>query len=213
VPGSDGTTKSELLNALEKLHRNVARAFEQEPDYPRNPTNEREQYATALNSIAQYFSALVGRPIGDRFFELASAIADLNVGTVNVLLRPVRADNRRADTSQAWRARARVVLGLEALIRSGLDRNSAAAQLTRKFPRIAELVRAKARTSSLQTTIFGWRKRLLAGRIKNFEAQELFSAGLEIICALPKQDQHLAEFAERQLTEATEILGALSSPA
>jgi hypothetical protein len=212
MPRSDGTAKSKLLEALEKLHRQIAQAFEQEPDCPRNPANERERYVAALNSIAQYFTSLVGRPIGERFFELASAIADLNVGTVHPLLRPVRPDNRPADPSQLWRARARVVLGLEALLRFGLNRSDAAAKIARDYSSIAKLAGANARTSNLQTTLFGWRKRLLLGRIKNFEAQELFSAGLETIAALP-QDQHLAEFAERQLSEATELLGALSSPA
>jgi hypothetical protein len=212
MSGSDGTTKSELLNALEKLHLNVAQAFDQEPDAPRNPVNERERYAAALNSVAQYFSSVVGRPIADRFFELASAIADLNIGTVHPLLQQVQPHNRPADPSQLWRARARVALGLEALLRSGLNQSDAAAKIARDYSSIAKLAGAKARTSSLQTTLFGWRKRFLLGRIKNFEAQELFSAGLETIAALP-QDQHLAEFAERQLSEVTELLGALSSPA
>jgi hypothetical protein len=211
MPRSDGTAKSKLLETLEKLHRQIAQAFEQEPDCPRNPANERERYVAALNSIAQYFTSLVGRPIGERFFELASAIADLNVGTVHPLLRPVRPDNRPADPSQLWRARARVVLGLEALLRFGLNRSDAAAKIALDYPSIAKLAGAKARNSDLQTTLWVAQAPFV-GRIKNFEAQELFSAGLETIAALP-QDQHLAEFAERQLSEATELLGALSSPA
>ena len=145
MPRSDRTAKSKLLNALEKLHRNVARAFDQEPDYPGNPTNERERYAAALVVVAQYFSSLAEKQIADRFFELASAIADLNNGTVHSLLRPVRADNRRADPSQLWRARARVALGLEALLRSGLNRSDAAAKMASQYSSIANLSGAKAK--------------------------------------------------------------------
>jgi hypothetical protein len=66
MPRSDRATKSKLLDALERLHRNVAQAFDQEPDYPRNPMNERERYAAALIVVAQYFSSLAEKRIADR---------------------------------------------------------------------------------------------------------------------------------------------------
>jgi hypothetical protein len=121
MPHSNRTAKSKFLNALKKLHRDLARAFEQEPGYARHAMNERERYAAALIVLGNYFSSLSVKPIAARFFELGSAIADLNNGIVPPLLRPVRADNRRAAPSQLWRARAHVALGLEALLRSGLN--------------------------------------------------------------------------------------------
>jgi hypothetical protein len=201
MPRSDRTAKSKLLNALEKLHRNVARAFDQEPHYPRNPVNERERYAAALNSIAQYFSSVAGRPIGNRFFELASAIADLNSGTVHSLLLPIRADNRPADPSQLWRARTRVALGLEALLRSGLNRNDAAAKIASEYSSIAKLSGPKAKDSKLQIIVFGWRRELKAGRVKNFEARELFAEGIKRIDQLASPQEH-RKFAIRQFAEA-----------
>lgn len=139
--------------------------------------NERERYAAALIVVAQYFSSSAGRPIADRFFELASAIADLNNGTVHPLLEPVRPDNRPADPSQLWRARARVALGLEALLRAGLNRSAAAAKIASHYSSVANLAGVKAKGSKLQTIVFGWRRELKAGRVKNFEAGELFSEG------------------------------------
>src|SRR5436309_9438264 len=136
---TDASAKLKFIEATTWLHRTVSKAFDQRPDYPRNPLNERERYAAALIGIAQYFTSVTGRPLGERFFELASAIADLNAGTVHPLLRPVRADNRRADPSQLWRTRARVALGLEALLRSGLTRNDAAAKIARQYSSIANL--------------------------------------------------------------------------
>jgi hypothetical protein len=201
MPRSDRTAKSNLLNALEKLHRNVARAFDQEPDYPRNPTNERERYAAALVVVAQYFSSLSEKPTAARFFELASAIADLNNGTVHPLLQQVPPDNRPADPSQLWRARARVALGLEALLRSGLNRSEAAAKIATQYSSIANLAGVKAKDSKLQTTVFGWRRELKAGRVKNFEASELFAEGIKRIDQLASPEAY-RKFAIRQFAEA-----------
>jgi hypothetical protein len=201
MPRSDRTAKSKLLNALEKLHRDSARAFNQEPDYPRDPMNERERYAAALIVVAQYFSSVGEKQIANRFFELSSAIADLNNGTVHPILRPMRADNRRADPSQLWRARARVALGLEALLRSGLNRSDATAKIASQCSSIANLAGVKAKDSRLEITVFGWRRELKAGRVKNFEASELFSEGIKRIDLLASQ-QAYRKFAIRQFTEA-----------
>jgi hypothetical protein len=204
---SNDEAKLKLLQAAADLYATVSRAFIQEPDYSRTTANERERYTPSLIAVGQFFCALGDRRLGDRFFELASAISDLNAGTLHPFLQPARTDCRRADPSQLWRARARTVLALEAMVRSGVGRKAAAVRLARNAS-VAKLAGAKAKTSSLQTTILGWRKGLLAGRIKNFEARELLLAGREIIRDLPKE--RLIEFAERQLAESADASGALS---
>jgi hypothetical protein len=93
--------------------------------------------------------------------------------------------------------------------RVGLGRKAAAAKLARSS-NAAKLAGAKAKTSSLQTTILGWRKGLLERRVKNFEGRELLLAGREKIRDLPKHDPRLVEFAERQLAELAELCGVLS---
>jgi hypothetical protein len=206
---SHDEAKLKLLKAAADLYAGVSRAFTQDPDHPRTVANERERYGPALVVVAQFFSGLGDRRIGDRFFELASAITDLNTGTLHPLLHPARADNRRADTSQLWRARARAVLALEALVRSGIARKAATAKLARTV-NAAKLAGAKAKTSNLQTTILGWRKGLLEGRVKNFEGRELLLAGRDKIRDLPKNDPRLVEFAEHQLAELAEPSGVLS---
>jgi hypothetical protein len=210
MAGTDATAKSKLMQATKSLHRIVTQAFAPEPDDPRTPFYERERYAAALMGVAQYFTSLEGRPLGQRFFELGSAIADLNSGIVRPLLRPERADNRRADNSQLWRARAHVSLGLEALLRSGLTRNEAAAKLTSDFPGIAKLASANARNSKLQTIFFGWRKQLRQARVKNFEASELFSEGMRKIEVIADKPHRLRQFSVQQLTEATTVYEVLS---
>jgi hypothetical protein len=207
---TDATAKSKFIKATKRLHRMVTQAFAPEPNDPRTPFYERERYTAALMEVAQYFTSLEGRPLGQRFFELGSAIADLNSGIVRPLLRPERADNRRADNSQLWRARAHVSLGLEALLRSGLTRNEAAARLASDFPGIAKLASANAKNSKLETIVFGWRKQLRQARVKNFEASELFSEGMTKIEVIADKPHRLRQFSVQQLTEATTVYEVLS---
>jgi hypothetical protein len=193
-----------LSTAYAKLHGTVRRAFDHGPEYPRTPFNERERYAAAVAAVAQLFSTLGDRPVGNRFFNLASAISDLNSGTVHPLLQAVRTVNRRPDFSQLWRARARVALGLEALIRSGakVDATVAAEKVAKRFPLLAKLAGPKASQSRLAAVLLGWRREFRATRIKNFEATELFLEGMRRIEHLTAQPARLREFSADQLTEA-----------
>ena len=193
--------------AVAQFFATIFHAFNQAPDYPETPTNERQRYSAALIAVAR-FCDLKDPRLGRRFFELSSAIADLDSGTVSPLLRPIEPNNRHADSSRLWRARARVALALEALICSGLSSRAAATQLAHKFPKIARLAGAAAKNSTLQTTIGGWRKALSADKVKNFEARELFLAGLELIRKLPKTE--LIEFSERQLADVAQLSRELS---
>jgi hypothetical protein len=202
---------AEVIQATIKLHEVVTRAFNDNAEYPRTLFNERERYAAAVQAVGHFLSSIAGRGLGDRFFELGSAIADLNSGTVRSLLQPVKVDNRQSDNSQLWRARARVSVGFAALLKSGLSRSEAITKISRGFPAIAKLAGRNAKDSTLQTIVRGWHKRLKAGRVKNFEADELFSEGIRRIDAITDQ-QRLVEFAMRQIAEAAGVARALSPP-
>jgi|ERR1700674_194565 len=209
MASSDDEARWKLLTAAADLYASVSRAFRQEPDSPRTVGNERERHAAALVRVAQFFCALGDRRLGDRFFELSSAIAELSQGTLHPLLRQARPQSRPADPSQLWRARARVALALEALIRTGLSPSEAAAEVARKVPKIGNLAGAKARMSKLPTTMLGWRKQISAGRVKNFQAQELLQEGLERMRGLTRAE--LREFAKRQGDELGELPGELTA--
>jgi hypothetical protein len=157
-------------------------------------------------------STLGDRQVGNRFFNLASAISDLNSGTVHPLFQAVKTVNRRPDFSQLWRARARVALGLEALIRSGVkvDATAVAEKVAKKFPLLAKLAGAKASQSRLPAVLLGWRRELRAARIKNFEATELFLEGMRRIDRLTGQPARLRAFSANQLTEAADEARVLS---
>jgi hypothetical protein len=196
---ADGDDKLKVLTAAADLYSSVSVAFDMEPDLPRSPVNERERYVSALAFVAQFFCALENRRLGDRFFELSFAIADLNSGTKPPLLKAIDPVNRPPDCSQLWGDRARVAVILEALMKSGLSRESAARKLALKHPRLAKLAGAGAKNTTLQTTILGWRKAFSASRVKNFLGQVLFSEGQKIIEGLSGAE--LITFAEQRLAE------------
>jgi hypothetical protein len=211
MPAHDGLGPDDRNGqASIQLYKGLEQAFNQEPDFSCTPDSERERYSAALHCVAQFVSSIAGRPFGDRFFELGSAIADLNTGTVHPLLQPVEIRNRCSDPSRLWRARAHVALAYVALVKSGVSRSDAIKRIAREFPAVSKLAGKKA--STRQTVILGWHKQLRQRRVKNFEAIELFSEGTKRIDALT--DHHgLLEFALCQIGEASRDDWVLSPPA
>lgn len=205
---SDDVALIATRDLVVKLLNNVHRAFSEEPDLPHTVGNDRERLAVALFHVARFF-ANFHVPFADRFFELGSALADLNLGVRHDLMTPAVVDNRRSDSSQMWRARARVALALDALVRSGQPLRDAAAKIARDHPHVMQLVRAKRDRAGLTDTIIDWRKKFRAGRLKNWEGLEFFAIGKEWIEKTSAPDI-LAAFARDQLTAAIKFCGALS---
>jgi hypothetical protein len=204
------TAVAKLNEAYAKLRGTISMAFDQERDYERTPVHERERLAAAVIAIAQFFAEVGDKQVSNRFFELGSAIADLNSGTPHPLLRPVRSHNRRADPSRLWRARARSAIGLEALIRSGLGVSAAAEKISKEHPRLAHLVNPRAGRSGLPKLLIGWRREFRSSRIKNFEAAELFSEGLRRLDLVSDKAARLHELATDQLAKAVSDVGVFS---
>ena len=117
----------------------------------------------------------------------------------------------RADPSQVWRARARVALGLEALLRSGLNRHDAIAKIASRHPSVADLAGVRRDRFKPDVIVLGWRREFKARRIKNFEASELFAEGIKRINLLKSAQAHRT-FALRQFAEAA-ISSRVLSPA
>jgi hypothetical protein len=134
-------------------------------------------------------------------FELASALEDLDRGIVRPLLKPSPLRNRPPDPSNIWRARARVALALDALMRSGLKRTEAANKIARD-----KKLRALAgkRAGKFPATVIGWRNDFNAGRVDDFEATVLFAEGLRLISEMEVAGdfEALKRFAADQLRDA-----------
>jgi hypothetical protein len=207
-----------------RLFGRMNQAFSEDAEIPNTVENERERLALALWSIAVFFGRSgFNQPNADRFFELGSAISDLNDGIRPSLLVPTRIDSNPPQTSQFWRARVNVVLAFEALSRgvpegrSGSEsRRNIAKKIDRDAPELRKLVRPKWREDDgmtgpldLPTTIVSdWLKKLKGASIKNGEATRLYEFGREAIRALP--DERLIQFAQDQIAVAKAFCGTLS---
>jgi hypothetical protein len=173
----------DVTEPLHQLDDGVRKAFDLEPEL-QSTENDRERYAAALTVVAQIVTRFVGETYGDRFFELGSAIVDLNKGAVHPLF-VLPKQKGRPSPSQIWRGRANAALALHALFKCKIKLLDAAKEIVKEFPGIANLESERTsrsvRGGSLERIIIEWRKRFSANRIGNDEAAELFEVGRKLI--------------------------------
>lgn len=159
--------------------------------------------SAGLRVVAKFLSALVDPRYVDQFDELASVLVDLNAGSWPQLVVPANLGTRRPDPSQEWRARANVVLAIEALIASGRRPSDVLVEMSTKHHSITNLAGAKA--GNLRDVLSGWRKEFRQKRIKNFEASELFAVGSDLIKARKDDVAALREIARSRLQAAKRV--------
>ena len=95
-------------NLLETLNR--ARSL---------PASERGRYVSELTAMATFISTF-DKQLGHRFFDFASRLGDLDKGrNDDPLFHPAKIWDRHLEASRRWRAKARAVLAIEALIATG----------------------------------------------------------------------------------------------
>jgi hypothetical protein len=191
-----------VLEAFVKLHQDLTKTLGQNPTLPLTIEQERALYASVLMNVAQFVATTIdGRIANTYLFELASALGDLDRGIVRPLLKPSPLRNRPPDPSNRWRARSRVALALDALMRSGLDRTKAANKIARD-KKLRALAGKRAR--KFPATIIGWRNEFRAGRVDDFEATVLFAEGVRLISEMEAAGdfEALKKFAADQLRDA-----------
>jgi len=146
----------------------------------------REQRAAELYVLATFFSKIESpstqlRDAHRLLAELASALVDRNSGThQHPLLDADRPSVTRADLSRSWKARAHVILALEASIAAGESESDAVAQIANSNPSIKKFL-AGAKSGELKNTLLNWRQEFRKKRVRNFEAGLLFEEGLKHI--------------------------------
>jgi hypothetical protein len=169
------------------------------------------------------------QPLATRFFELGSAIGDLNVGAQpELLVRRSKGRGRLRDSSFVWRARAHVALGFHARLRElGAEQKQVqvAKTIEHKHPQFATLAGynvASDKDRGLANLIINWRKDFMSsstedgddvdgkviGRVKNWEAVELFTMGKDIVESMADA-QKLRRFADGQLSIAAQFANVL----
>jgi hypothetical protein len=154
---------------------------------------ERDHYYLALTATATFVSTF-DKQQGKRFFDLALNFENLNRGHVVSLFEPSRIYDRPVDPPQLWIARARAVLAVEALTRTGTKPGKAAKRIADQNPRLREFAGARAIKTPLDEVLRNWRKefqrkRWRAGRPKSEGLTEgllVYEEGIQLI------DQYLA---------------------
>jgi len=148
---------SMLENHIRDLKSKLAIAFDSQSG-DQSPKYERARYGYALKAISIFLKEVGIGSYRKRFYRLVLALDDLNRGTVDPLLEPIKTSGaKNRNVSWVWCARANISVGILALLKAGLTRKGAAQQAARKFPKIKELAGlSRTNPSSTATKILSW---------------------------------------------------------
>jgi hypothetical protein len=202
---------SMLENHIRDLKSEMAVAFDSQSG-DQSPKHERAKYTHAFKAISSFLKEIGIGSYEKRFYRLALAFDDLNRGTVDPLLEPIKTGGtKKLNISWAWCARANISVGILALVKAGRTRKDAAQQAAREFPKIGELAGrlSHANPSSTATKILSWYDDFNKGdrgKIKNRQALALFATGKQEIEKLPKDADRLHKAANRMFASALELM-------
>jgi hypothetical protein len=200
---------SSLQNPISTLKSELAVAFDSQ-SRDQSPRYERARYGCALKAISTFLKEVGIVSHQKRLYRLVLALDDLNRGTVDPLLKPIKTGGaKNRNVSWVWCARAHISVGILALLKAGLTRKSAAERAARNFPKIKELA-ALSRTnpSSTVTKILSWLDDFNKGtrnKIKNPQALAMFASGKQEIEKLPEDADKLYKAANRMFASALEL--------
>jgi hypothetical protein len=102
------------------------------------------------------------------FFVLAWALRDLDAGRVAPIVRPTkRKGGSPPDSGVTWIMRARVLVALDALQKSGMTQEKATSYINSNYPKLQRLM---SRGGALPSTIKRWRRELEEAKKGSFLA-------------------------------------------
>jgi hypothetical protein len=197
---------SSLQKSISTLESELAVAFDSQPR-DQSPRYERARYIYTLTAISTFLKNIGTVSYQEQFYRLAVALDDLNRGSVDPLLEPIKTGGtKKLNASWAWCARAHISVGIFALLKAGLKRREAAQKAANEFPKINELAGLIRQTpSSTATKILSWFDDFNKGtrtKIKNQQALAIFGSGQQEIEKLPKDDERLHKLANRMFALA-----------
>jgi hypothetical protein len=126
------TSTADIIAALKS---ELAHAFDTK-SADRSAKYDRARYMLALKAISTFLKKVGAMGSYEkRLYRLALALDDLNRGTVDPLLEPIETGGtKKHNASWIWCARAKVSLGIFALLKTGLTRAEAAKKAASEFP-------------------------------------------------------------------------------
>jgi hypothetical protein len=203
------------IAAFGKMLEQLREASEtHEANLPNTTENERRVLVAALKAVATFVGTF-NSPYKERLWNLATIIDDLNRGIRSPLLEPSTPGARHADNSQAWLAKAHLMLAFEALMRVGHTRAEAASAIAERFPELKKLAGTKAGNSDPNTILLNWRREFSrvtptdsdTRPVEVPDARLLYDEGIDHIDKLYNALEAfgLFAFAEFNLAEASKV--------
>jgi hypothetical protein len=198
-------------NFLEALNQTFKHDLTDGRPYQYPSVTERSQYITGLRAVATFVGTF-NKPIGARFFELSSKLENLEKGDDDPLFVPVKFSNRREDMSRLWRARARMVLAIEALVRTGTRPAEAGQNIAARLgPKVVGFAGGRATGSPPNKILKNWRKEFGGRRVGDDVAQVIFDEGVARIDELLQAGDRASVLAIAQNVESDIELGGVLS--
>lgn len=207
----DGEQQLQIwLEAFANLLKKLNQAFNEQDANKETPNFARWQNVNALTAVATFISTF-DKLLGAHFFDFASRLNDLDKGRDDdPLFMPAKIWDRHADASDRWRARARAVLAIEALIATG-SKPKQAIDAIAEFSDLCALAGPRA-TASLATVLRNWRKEFMSCRVSDIEAALLFDEGCKRIKELKAADRRDEILAIAENVDRAAKLGGVLSP-
>jgi hypothetical protein len=216
MANGNATDDAHARDVVRKLIEGVQMAFDRDADAPQTAENMLIRLAEALHPVAEFVNELpvLGPVYANHFNELASALKDWREGRLPDLF-DIQTKRKATISSLQSRARANVVLAVEALMRSGTSftdkhrsiktENDAAKEIIREFEQLEKaLGSASARENTeFSSVIANWRTEFSRrARSQNDEAMELLEVGRDYIVHLGGDCVALHKFARQRALAA-----------
>jgi hypothetical protein len=159
-------------DTLKDLFQRLDAAFTDEA------ASERERYIRALFALYLFLN-FNGYEYANKFLTLRSGLEDLDKGTTASFLKPKAGRGRRHDPREIWFARARVAIGIEALLRAGDSKEEILKYIERHHRGLHSLMTLesdktnltgdktdplRSRAISFETSVLGWHYKFIKGK-------------------------------------------------
>jgi hypothetical protein len=171
-PESPAPEEGRVVSAVSELSQALLKAFNREGQSGLGAFAERSAYVSALYSVGLFLQQVPTiHDYASKFMTLASALDDLDQGTVHSILKPTKIDSRPPDPTDVWIRRAMAAFAVEILLRCGMTSIQVKKLVDKDF---GGLVAVARRSSSAGRTVITWRNTFVRGKVKNRIAQQVF---------------------------------------
>jgi hypothetical protein len=161
--------------------------------------DQREEWIETLVAFSRFAKSCDLSPAWKRLYELAQRLDDLKQGRVDPLLKGEKKGRGNVrDSRETWDRRKLVLVGLEALCRSGMNEQEAARHIAKKFPKVKILV---SRGGNIPKTILRWKRDLYEEPHLRQFGDDLFNDLFPLLDQAKLSPEEWRERADRQLVK------------